>query len=106
MAVTAPGWFQTARQSRSLWRFSKRRRLEGGPSLALHGRAGGRAGQLAVAARAPHEQGLLAAYRAGWQVLAAGGGALDAVCASVEMLENDPLFNAGRGAALTASGAR
>ena len=75
-----------------------------GPSLALHGGAGGRPGELSPAARAPYEQGLLAAYRAGWQVLAAGGDALDAVCASVEVLENDPLFNAGRGAALTASG--
>jgi L-asparaginase / beta-aspartyl-peptidase len=73
----------------------------GGPSLALHGGAGGRVDELA---RAPYEQGLLAAYRAGWQVLAAGGGSLDAVCASVEVLENDPVFNAGRGAALTASG--
>ena len=76
----------------------------GGPSLALHGGAGGRVEELALAARAPYEQGLLAAYRAGWQVLAAGGDALDAVCASVEVLENDPLFNAGCGAALTASG--
>ena len=75
-----------------------------GPSLALHGGAGGRVAELNVAARAPYEHGLLAAYRAGWQVLAAGGGALDAVCASVEALENDPLFNAGRGAALTATG--
>jgi len=74
------------------------------PSLALHGGAGGRVAELNVDARAPYEQGLLAAYRAGWQVLAAGGGALDAVCASVEVLENDPLFNAGRGAALTATG--
>jgi beta-aspartyl-peptidase (threonine type) len=77
---------------------------EEGPSLALHGGAGGRVEELTLAARAPYEQGLLAAYRAGWQVLAAGGGALDAVCASVEVLENDPLFNAGRGAALTATG--
>ena len=78
---------------------------EGGPSLALHGGAGGRVEELAlVAARAPYEQGLLAAYRAGWRVLAAGGDALDAVCASVEVLEDDPMFNAGRGAALTASG--
>jgi beta-aspartyl-peptidase (threonine type) len=76
----------------------------GGPSLALHGGAGGRLVQLAPTARAAYEQGLLAAYRAGWQVLVAGGGALDAVCASVEVLENDPLFNAGCGAALTASG--
>ena len=76
----------------------------GGPSLALHGGAGGRVEELALAERAPYEQGLLAAYRAGWRVLAAGGDALDAVCASVEVLENDPLFNAGCGAALTASG--
>jgi len=77
---------------------------QGGPSLALHGGAGGRIEELALAGRAPYDQGLLAAYRAGWQVLAAGGDALDAVCASVEVLENDPLFNAGRGAALTATG--
>jgi beta-aspartyl-peptidase (threonine type) len=37
-------------------------------------------------------------------VLGAGGSALDAVCATVEQLEDDPLFNAGRGAALTATG--
>jgi L-asparaginase / beta-aspartyl-peptidase len=77
---------------------------EEGPSLALHGGAGGRVEELTLATSAPYAQGLLAAYRAGWQVLAAGGGALDAVCASVEVLENDPLFNAGRGAALTATG--
>ena len=75
-----------------------------GPSLALHGGAGGRVEELNLAGRAPYAEGLLAAYSAGWQVLAAGGSALDAVCASVEVLENDPLFNAGRGAALTASG--
>jgi beta-aspartyl-peptidase (threonine type) len=77
---------------------------EEGPSLALHGGAGGRVEELTLAARAPYAQGLLTGYRAGWQVLASGGSALDAVCASVEVLENDPLFNAGRGAALTATG--
>ena len=75
-----------------------------GPSLALHGGAGGRVAELSAAGRARYEEGLLAAYRAGWQVLASGGDALDAVCASTEALENDPLFNAGRGAALTATG--
>src|ERR1700761_3226538 len=75
-----------------------------GPSLALHGGAGGRIEELSAEGRAPYEQGLTAAYQAGWKVLAAGGDALDAVCASVEVLEDDPLFNAGRGAALTATG--
>jgi beta-aspartyl-peptidase (threonine type) len=76
----------------------------GRPSLALHGGAGARVEELTPEARAAYEQGLLAAYRAGWQVLAAGGEALDAVCASVAVLEDDPQFNAGRGAALTESG--
>jgi L-asparaginase / beta-aspartyl-peptidase len=75
-----------------------------GPSLALHGGAGGRVEELSPAGRARYEQGLRAAYAVGWQVLAAGGEALDAVCASVAALEDDPLFNAGRGAALTATG--
>jgi beta-aspartyl-peptidase (threonine type) len=75
-----------------------------GPSLALHGGAGGRLVELTPVGRAPYEQGLLAAYQAGWRVLAAGGDALDAVCASVEVLENDPLFNSGRGASLTVTG--
>jgi L-asparaginase / beta-aspartyl-peptidase len=75
-----------------------------GPSLALHGGAGGRLVELTPVGRAPYEQGLLAAYQAGWRVLTAGGDALDAVCASVEVLENDPLFNSGRGASLTVTG--
>ena len=75
-----------------------------GPSLALHGGAGGRVDELTLAGRAPYAEGLQAAYSAGWRVLASGGSALDAVCASVAVLENDPLFNAGRGAALTATG--
>src|SRR6201996_1208518 len=75
-----------------------------GPSLALHGGAGGRIEELSAEGRAPYEQGLTASYQAGWKVLTAGGDALDAVCASVEVLEDDPLFNAGRGAALTATG--
>jgi beta-aspartyl-peptidase (threonine type) len=75
-----------------------------GPSLALHGGAGGRVEELTLEGCAPYAEGLIAAYSAGWQVLASGGSALDAVCASVEVLENDPLFNAGRGAALTATG--
>jgi beta-aspartyl-peptidase (threonine type) len=60
--------------------------------------------ELTLEGRAPYAEGLHAAYTAGWRVLDAGGSALDAVCASVEVLEDDPLFNAGRGAALTATG--
>jgi beta-aspartyl-peptidase (threonine type) len=75
-----------------------------GPSLALHGGAGGRVAALSLKDRAPYAEGLRAAFSAGWQILASGGSALDAVCGCVAVLENDPLFNAGRGAALTATG--
>lgn len=76
----------------------------GGPSLALHGGAGGRVQELALDGRAPYEDGLLAAYEAGWRVLGSGGDALDAVCSCVAALEDNPLFNAGRGSSLTATG--
>jgi L-asparaginase / beta-aspartyl-peptidase len=55
-----------------------------------------------------HEQrareGLRAALDAGAAILATGGAALDAVEASVRLLEDDPCFNAGRGSVLTAEG--
>jgi beta-aspartyl-peptidase (threonine type) len=75
-----------------------------GWSLVLHGGAGGRVEELTLDVRGSYTEGLTRAYRAGADVLAAGGSALDAVCATVEQLEDDPLFNAGRGAALTAAG--
>jgi len=73
-------------------------------SLALHGGAGGRIVELSTEQRGVFEAGLATAHAAGIAVLERGGSALDAVCASVEQLENNPLFNAGRGAALTANG--
>ena len=75
-----------------------------GWALVLHGGAGGRVEELTLDVRGAYTEGLTRAYTAGADVLAAGGSALDAVCATVEQLEDDPLFNAGRGAALTAAG--
>lgn len=48
--------------------------------------------------------GLAAALDAGIAVLSAGGPSLDAVEAAVRVLEDDPLFNAGRGSVFTAEG--
>jgi beta-aspartyl-peptidase (threonine type) len=41
---------------------------------------------------------------AGAEVLRAGGAAMEAVEAAIHLLEDDPLFNAGRGATFTAEG--
>jgi beta-aspartyl-peptidase (threonine type) len=48
--------------------------------------------------------GLEAALAAGSKVLAEGGDSLDAVQAAVQVLEDDPHFNAGRGAVFTWDG--
>ena len=76
----------------------------GGFALALHAGAGGRMEELSLDEQGQYPAGLADAYRAGEDILAGGGSALDAVCATVQCLEDNPLFNAGCGAALTAAG--
>ena len=51
-----------------------------------------------------YHAGLHCALVAGRGILAGGGSALDAVTAAVVALEDNPLFNAGRGAVFTAAG--
>jgi beta-aspartyl-peptidase (threonine type) len=76
-----------------------------GFALALHGGAGTlRRGDMDAEGAASYRAGLRRALIAGRDVLAGGGGALDAVTASVCALEDDPLFNAGRGAVFTRAG--
>jgi L-asparaginase / beta-aspartyl-peptidase len=48
--------------------------------------------------------GIRDATKAGWEVLNAGGSAVDAVEASVRVLEDNPIFDAGRGSVLTDEG--
>jgi beta-aspartyl-peptidase (threonine type) len=74
-------------------------------AIAIHGGAG----TLSSANLTPetdriYRAGLESALRAGFAVLDAGGSSLDAVTVAVQALEDDPLFNAGRGAVLSADG--
>ena len=74
-------------------------------AIVLHGGAG-------VIERSTIDPGTEAAYRAsltqaiqaGSAILAQGGSSLDAIEAATRILEDDPLFNAGRGAVFTAEG--
>lgn len=68
--------------------------------IAVHGGAGTIAADCASAA--PYHRALKAALAAGAVVLERGGAALDAVEAAVIVLEDCPLFNAGRGSVYTA----
>ena len=74
-------------------------------AIVVHGGAG-------VIERATMKPETEAAYRAsmkqateaGAKVLDSGGSSLDAIEATIHVLEDDPLFNAGRGAVFTAEG--
>jgi len=52
----------------------------------------------------PHVAGCLRAAREGWRVLQEGGTALEAVEAAIVCMEDDPVFDAGRGSCLNAAG--
>jgi beta-aspartyl-peptidase (threonine type) len=74
-------------------------------ALVIHGGAGviTRA-QLSAEDQAGYEKALNAALDAGNAVLQRGGSAREAVIASVTVLEDSPLFNAGKGAVYNAEG--
>ena len=71
-------------------------------AIVVHGGAGKM--PTTEARRERMRSGAAEAVEAGHAVLVAGGSALDAVEAAVTALEDDPAFNAGRGAALTEDG--
>src|SRR5262245_11836925 len=69
-------------------------------AIAVHGGAG----RDTTDDRASRRTGLARAIRVGWEILAGGGGALDAVVEAVAVLEDDPHFNAGLGSVLNLDG--
>ena len=73
--------------------------------LAIHGGAGVvERGDLTAAQDSAYRASLNAALAAGATILRHGGSSLDAVEAAVRTLEDDPRFNAGKGAVFTAEG--
>lgn len=74
-------------------------------SIAIHGGAGTLVkGLMTQELEAQYKNALKTARDAGFAVLESGGTALDAVETSVKILEDSPLFNAGKGAVFTAEG--
>jgi beta-aspartyl-peptidase (threonine type) len=74
-------------------------------SLAIHGGAGTLLrGQMTPAKEQEYTAALQQALDAGHGILSKAGSALDAVEAAVRVLEDCPLFNAGRGSVFTAEG--
>jgi L-asparaginase / beta-aspartyl-peptidase len=74
-------------------------------AIAVHGGAGVLpAAELTAERRQAFHDALGAALRAGFETMQRGGVSLDAVVAAVKVLEDDPLFNAGRGSVIAANG--
>lgn len=73
-------------------------------ALALHGGAGAISQDMPDSVKEQYYDGLEQAVRTGQIVLRDGGSALDAVEQVVRNLENNPLFNAGKGAVFTIDG--
>lgn len=73
--------------------------------LVIHGGAGViQRDQMSAELEAQYRAKLTEALQAGYAVLEAGGAALDAVTAAVQVMEDSPLFNAGKGAVFNADG--
>lgn len=73
-------------------------------ALALHGGAGTISKDIPDTLKQQYYDGLRQALRAGEIILREGGSALDAVEYVVRNLEDNPLFNAGKGSVFTAEG--
>lgn len=73
-------------------------------ALALHGGAGTISKEMPDSLKQLYYEGLGQALRVGEIVLREGGSALDAVELVVNHLEDNPLFNAGRGSVFTSEG--
>jgi beta-aspartyl-peptidase (threonine type) len=74
--------------------------LKMGIALIVHGGAGKIEDQHVI----PHRDGARRAAQIGWEVLTQGGSALDAVQATVIVMEDDPAFDAGVGSYLNREG--
>jgi len=73
--------------------------------LVIHGGAGAmERSKMTAEAEQAYLQGLSQALAAGEAVLNSGGSSLDAVVASIVLLEDNPLFNAGKGAVYNEAG--
>jgi beta-aspartyl-peptidase (threonine type) len=74
-------------------------------AIVIHGGAGGPKKKTFTAEREKEYHATLAqSLRAGHAVLKKGGSALSAVEAAIVVMENSPLFNAGKGAVFTSAG--
>jgi beta-aspartyl-peptidase (threonine type) len=74
------------------------------PVLVIHGGAGVRPEKVPPAQEGKYRAELERALHTGYEILARGGSSVDAVEAAIKVMEDSPLFNAGKGAVFTRDG--
>jgi L-asparaginase / beta-aspartyl-peptidase len=93
MAATLAGVTAQAQPARPKW------------AIVVHGGAGViEKGSLSAAQEKAYREAMARATEAGGAVLRRGGTSLDAIEAAIHLMEDDPLFNAGRGAVFSTEG--
>src|SRR5687767_8272532 len=81
---------------------SKQEKAAGPITLVIHGGAGTiKRENMTPEKEKAYREGLNQALEAGFAVLENGGTSMDAVIAAVKVMEDNPLFNAGKGAVFT-----
>jgi L-asparaginase / beta-aspartyl-peptidase len=84
---------------------SNEKKPAGPITLVIHGGAGTiRKENMSPEKEKAYHEALNAALESGFQVLENGGTSLDAVIAAIKIMEDSPLFNAGKGAVFTNEG--
>ncbi|PHS21865.1 MAG: isoaspartyl peptidase/L-asparaginase [Robiginitomaculum sp.] len=96
---------QTGTHSTSPLRSPEQTKRPASLTILIHGGAGSLpAGGMAEKDEAAYRAALGLALDTGYNILSDGGSALDAVQAAIVTMEDNPLFNAGKGAVFTAEG--
>lgn len=79
--------------------------MEHNIAIAIHGGAGTiRKGNISAELEGEYRAKLKEALKAGYKILEEEGSSLDAVVAAIQVMEESPLFNAGKGAVFTSDG--
>lgn len=73
-------------------------------AIVIHGGAGSDPSKFSAKKNQQRKESLEKAIRSGLSILKKGGSSLDAVETTIRMMEDDPIFNAGKGAVFNAQG--
>lgn len=101
-SLSALTTFGQASDKAPLSESSKKQKIE--YAIVLHGGAGSSPSQYSEEQNASRRESLEAALKIGKAVLEKGGSSLDAVEAVIRTMEDDPIFNAGKGAVYNSRG--